>query len=457
MNVSSTEKKLDNVDIKFAANHDTTKSQTQGRPYLGDTLLGAANLRRNVPNVFKETFYDICSSLLKSGYGECQRNIYACLNAPQGQLAAIIAVFGFIANVPMSEGKKAEGLRWVCHKCKDVKVKTVMNNNDKSLEDLITSRLAEFQEEIGNMFKTQLDVLTDRQDRIIQDNSQLNSQNQALAERVLQLENQRDSGHDCTVVTEEDQEVLKKLKIRWICDPCTYSEVRKSLNNVASPTKENDKAQKIIMASLDELKKEVRDLRYDLKFYAEKYEEQQKKNLHFDTEIEALKVENAKIMKELSRIKGKHDNNDLRIKNIIMMGIKSSTDETEKNPDEIKQRASKVLSFIDPNHNISIDDIRLINKKENTPILVSCKTLEQKLNFMKRRKGQNHCGFSGSNNIFLNEDLSKENRELLKKARSLRDKEYKYVWTVAGKIYVRKEDKSEKIRIFDESDLAKLS
>lgn len=59
--------------------------------------------------------------------------------------------------------------------------------------------------------------------------------------------------------------------------------------------------------------------------------------------------------------------------------------------------------------------------------------------------------------IYINERLSKCNRFIFKKARSLaRELKYKYVWTREGKIYVRQEQGTPRIRLRNEKDIVKV-
>ncbi|CAK1595245.1 unnamed protein product [Parnassius mnemosyne] len=59
--------------------------------------------------------------------------------------------------------------------------------------------------------------------------------------------------------------------------------------------------------------------------------------------------------------------------------------------------------------------------------------------------------------LYLNERLTRFNRQLFQKARSLaREVQFKYVWVREGKIFVRKEQGKPRIRIRNEMDLSKV-
>ncbi|KAL4721721.1 hypothetical protein ACJJTC_001702, partial [Scirpophaga incertulas] len=58
--------------------------------------------------------------------------------------------------------------------------------------------------------------------------------------------------------------------------------------------------------------------------------------------------------------------------------------------------------------------------------------------------------------IYINEHLTPYNKQLLKKCKEIAmKKEYKYVWTKNGRIYIRKNDTSPAIQIHEEEDLRK--
>lgn len=66
-------------------------------------------------------------------------------------------------------------------------------------------------------------------------------------------------------------------------------------------------------------------------------------------------------------------------------------------------------------------------------------------------------GKSTNGNIFINEHLTKSNKQLLKECKlKARELEFKYVWTKNCRIYVRRNDTSPPIPIIINSDIAKM-
>lgn len=270
----------------------------------------------------------------------------------------------------------------------------------------------------------------------------------------------------CTENTEIELKVLKQLNNKWLCEKCkihTKNEIRRSIEPVnmrfsdstATSTKNENDFKEYFEELKAELKGDLRDLKNDLKFYADQYELQKTQNAAFSEEIKILKNENAQIKLELQKLKRQFTEQDKeqRTRNIIIMGINSTSEDSKSRPNEVIKKSEKVLKYIEPNLAMSDVKIKIINhNKNNSPIMVICKTTELKNKIMENRKtlGKvtgDKCGIDSQSTIFLNEDMTSEQRTLFKEARALRNNGFKYVWTKAGKVYARKNENSEANRI----------
>lgn len=269
---------------------------------------------------------------------------------------------------------------------------------------------------------------------------------------------------NCAGLSDVDLEVLRDLNNKFYCEECkslVTNRVRRSMilsdNAVSKSTNSNED----IMESIKGLREEIRDLRYDLKFYAEQYEVQKEKNTMFGNEIRLLKRENEEIKTELRKLKGQYltKENENRITNVIVMGIKSTAEEVGFSPDNVIHKTEKVLKYIDSEMNLNNVQIKLLSPlKANTPVLVTFKSVEDKHKLLKKRKSKgkivgDRCGLTETNPIFINEDMSKETRELYASARTLRNKGYKYIWAKDGRIFARQDDNAKLIRINSLDDI----
>lgn len=300
----------------------------------------------------------------------------------------------------------------------------------------------------------------------------------------VQCDKCKESFHQkCIEITEMELEVLKKLSNKWLCKGCnvhTRNEIRKSMgdfsNNkrtgsqnpesesLSDPTQGSSKHDEII-ENLKELKAEVRDLKKDLQFYADQYEIQKKKNAEFTGEIEKLKCENNKLGMEMARLRGQQDFQGLeqRASNLILVGINSSIEEVKNRPAELKQKTEKVLKYVVPNLPMDRVTIKILSQfRDNSPIMVTLNSADLRESILEGRRNKGHitndkCGLTGNNPIFINEDMTRETRELYREARLLRNKGIKYVWAKNGKIFVRKGDNQKAIHIKSHEDIKSLN
>ena len=106
-----------------------------------------------------------------------------------------------------------------------------------------------------------------------------------------------------------------------------------------------------------------------------------------------------------------------------------------------------------------------MGKKQDAPIICTCLNRKTATAFLKA-KSQTKKSFKGEKlglkehpdcKIYINESLTKRNKELLYKVRMKKlEKNWKFVWSRNGTIYTRKDENSEFVRINDEKDILKM-
>lgn len=200
-------------------------------------------------------------------------------------------------------------------------------------------------------------------------------------------------------------------------------------------------------------------------FISAKYDECLIKNKHLEETSKSLINENIKLKKELKELKDKIDTHEniLKSKNLEIHGI----------PNEKAEKLNQTVLNVAKNFGIDMheEDIDYVyriksNRKETTdkpgPIIVSFTRKEIKERILSSRKNRSifaaEIGFQNSKNqVYINEHLSKRNKELLWQARKIKkEKNYKYAWYKNGNIFLRKSDNTGIIKINDESDLNNL-
>ncbi|CAG9773119.1 unnamed protein product [Ceutorhynchus assimilis] len=187
-------------------------------------------------------------------------------------------------------------------------------------------------------------------------------------------------------------------------------------------------------------------------------------NQALSEEIKTLKAENIEMQKEIRSIKNQNmiREQEAKTNNVVPVGMKNTIDEQKTCLPELKNKTDKVLNYIDFSIRPSDYKVRIINmNKENSPILVTFQTQQQKLSVLSKRreKGKiisNDCGLEGPSPIFVNEDLTSEQRRLFRSARTLREKDYQYVWVKGGRVFVRRSGSEDVVRVRTDEDIQRL-
>lgn len=217
--------------------------------------------------------------------------------------------------------------------------------------------------------------------------------------------------------------------------------------------------------NLCDVLKILKEIFVSQQFLSIKYDEYLLKNTMLEETCGQLKKENDCLKNEIKELKKRMDKNEnvLKERNIEIQGIPYIKDE----------KLGDTITDIGKNFGINLKTedldyiyrIRNNNRERNDkpgPVIVSFTRRENKEKFMLSRKHRSlyarELGFENSKNqIFINEDLTKVNKDLLWKTRKVKkEKNFKYVWYKLGNIYLRKNDNTEIIKISDDLDLAKL-
>lgn len=205
------------------------------------------------------------------------------------------------------------------------------------------------------------------------------------------------------------------------------------------------------------VQEDVAEIKKSTQYMSDCFDEQKKRVDEFLKEIKRLREEN-KLLKDrvqdledkinISEQKGKE-------KNLVLVGIPKQTEE------QPKKIIKKIFATLKPEINENdIEETYRITKHEKAPILVKFKNYETKLKIVQKVKEMKglkvqECGLTGENkNIFFNDDLTKQNQQLFKKAREYKvNKGLKAAYVFNGRIYIRENEQDPPIRIRSEADL----
>lgn len=197
-----------------------------------------------------------------------------------------------------------------------------------------------------------------------------------------------------------------------------------------------------------------------IKLLKNEIEKQVAVNQQMNQDSICLKKEHKRLSEEVLNLKAKLLQTDQEpiLRNAVIVGMLFSSEEATHNAEEIKNRARVILKYVDPTIDLNTVQISVLAKKENAPLSLIFDTIEQKNHFMKMFRmiqsvDGRKCGLSNEESIAIIDEMTLEQRKLYKNATTLRNYGFKYIWTKGGKIFARKEEGAEIIRIKTETDI----
>lgn len=216
---------------------------------------------------------------------------------------------------------------------------------------------------------------------------------------------------------------------------------------------------KLLLSQNAEILKKLNDVEHSIQFLSDKYDvlkamydkvvvdnaALQQTNVETSQKYHDLEQQNNELHTTINEIKQNEIKN-----NLVIFGAPSVKDHHS-----LQITFKNMLSNLNiPENSIEIEDI--YQKKTNTeqsPIFIKFRRLQNKIDFKQAVKHSittnkkfmyaKDIGFNGNvNKIIFVDQLTEVNRVLLKEAKQLRAHGYKHIWTVNGKILVKRNDDS---------------
>lgn len=226
------------------------------------------------------------------------------------------------------------------------------------------------------------------------------------------------------------------------------------------------KIEKVIKKIMVEFKKEIRlelkEIEKSLTFNSEKIDD-------FINEMKEMREKQDTLMKENMELKEKvktmeHAVEEMeqysRNRNIQIDGIPIQKDE---NLEEMVKVISKEIDVEINNGEIDVvHRIPTRSKKHPEPIIVQFTTRRKRDEMIQKGKEKkiNTTTFNLSgptNDVYINEHLTKQRKQLVYEAKQIKKaKNYKFVWTKGGKVFIRKNETSNIIQLHTLEDLEKI-
>ncbi|KAI8119868.1 hypothetical protein CVS40_8785 [Lucilia cuprina] len=257
-----------------------------------------------------------------------------------------------------------------------------------------------------------------------------------------------------TPVLESDEAIecdLCKKTLHLLCTKLNKVEIEEVMNDdsldfkcqFCEPTNDGNAEFKTIL-------KEMKEMKETIKFMSSQYDDILRGVKKNTQNIKSLQKEN-KNLKDVKKLKSSIAFlNDIRVKNnCIINGIK--TEGKSNAVDIVLDIAKKSGAEISED---KIEDAYFIgrkNDKDKSSVVVKFLDHKSKMAFIKEKRKLRE--MEEMKNVFVNDFLSKESLEVLKHAKSLKTVGFKYIYTIAGKVFVKQMDGSRQIRVRSMDDV----
>lgn len=212
----------------------------------------------------------------------------------------------------------------------------------------------------------------------------------------------------------------------------------------------------------------LREIMNSVQFMSAKYDVLVTRNLELENLCDKLKLDNKRNLEEIKELKQniKKNGKTFSEKKLEIHGIPYNQNE------DLEDIIVKIGVNFDLNlKKEDIDEAFRIQKNKNykssnnndTPVMVTFLRKKDRESFLSMRRRRSiftdEVNIHGKRSqIFINEHLTKESKELLWKAKKIKtEKNFKFLWIKNGNILLRKTENSEVIKINAEEDLEKLS
>lgn len=269
-------------------------------------------------------------------------------------------------------------------------------------------------------------------------------------------------------------------KKEWFCDTCK-PEKSSSLASSKSETSTSI-SKEFLINTIEAFKKEMlaefqkntaenAELRNSLSFLSDAVDKNNAIMNKLMNELKKTQEETNKLRQDNMQLRITVDSLEVRLRNLEQHSRRQNI-EIDGIPETQGEDVNTVLRDVAKSIGVEVKTEQIVaahrvptfNKKRTPPIIVRFATYEARDTWIAGYKkvrplsaNKINPNFSGAIKVFINEHLSPENKQLLSKTKEVaRAKNYKYVWSREGKIFVRRVDGERCTRVDTLSALEKL-
>jgi hypothetical protein len=226
------------------------------------------------------------------------------------------------------------------------------------------------------------------------------------------------------------------------------------------------------LGALDYIKSQTEEITKNYAFLSLKYDDQQRQmkdmmaeNKEMRDQVSVVLNSLADVQKENRQLRQKLDDMEQysRNSNLEVVGVPETPSEV---PEMIATTIAKKLGVPVQKEDIEAAH-RVASSRSPKPLVIRFKarSLRDKVLDKSRKQTQTEklkakdlCPDFKDTPVFINEHLTADRKKLITEARAKKnEKDYKYLWTKSGTIYMKKFDSSPPIKIVSTEDLVKLA
>lgn len=247
----------------------------------------------------------------------------------------------------------------------------------------------------------------------------------------------------------------------------SVADIKSEINNVRQEYQDMKKTVLSLDTKYKGTLKKIQDLEKSIEFSSDQMDDYNKKIdvlTQANNKIESLEAQITELTQDNKQLKLEMNMNNQRdrLLNLEIVGVTEGKDENlTAIVMSIAKHANVLLSSED------IVEVNRISPKSRQPgrprnIVVKLKSRLLKDNIIsgarKNRLTTKDLDLTSDvRPIYVNEHLTQQNKFLLKKCReTAKQKQYQYVWTKNGRIYVRRNDISPALQVTQDSDILKI-
>lgn len=225
-----------------------------------------------------------------------------------------------------------------------------------------------------------------------------------------------------------------------------------------------------MLAELKNYSKELGEFRNSMQFLSDNMDKTNNLIESLNKDYKEIQRENKALREENAELRGRVSGLEVRMRNMEQY-TRQSNIEINGVPETANENLEQLLDDVAKAVDVTMDRAKVVaahrvpsyNRKRTPPIIVKFISRQERDSWISGFKNVRPLTADkinanlGKGKVFINEHLSPDTKQLLSKTKeAARNKNYTYVWSKEGKIFVRRQHGERCKKIESEADLQKL-